>query len=32
MVKKLLLIKLKNNQDYKLTFRHISVMFEVQLN
>ena len=32
MVNKLVLIKLKNNQTYKLIFRHISVIFEVQLN
>ena len=32
MVNKKVLIKLKNNQAYKLTFRHISVIFEVQLN
>jgi len=32
MVNKKVLIKLKNNQAYKLTFRHISVIYEVQLN
>jgi hypothetical protein len=32
MVNKVVLMKLKNNHDYKLTYRHISVIFEVQLN
>jgi hypothetical protein len=32
MANKVVLTKLKNNQAYKLTFRHISVIFEVQLN
>jgi len=32
MVNKLVLIKLENNEAYKLTFRHVSVIFEVQLN
>jgi len=32
MINRLVGIKLKNHQAYKLTFRHIFVIFEVELN